>query len=448
MKKSFVFLCALCCAAAVNAETLKMKNGDLITGSILSQTEYTLNLATSYGNITLNQREIEEILPDKHRLILKGGSQLVGVILDMDEFNLKLQTDDGSTVNVDMPQIVSIETYDYDRGQQAQQEFVEEKIRQEQAQAAQAANAVQRAEAAQVPAAGGLSFDSDIDQVFDAKKATVVNGAVVTPAAAVQQAAPRPLTDEEAFLRNVKSGAVTQQEYAQAAKQDLTAKKPAKAETKPKTKQKEKDFSKYFSVQAGAMALDLQLANSARQGFEQEEGAADVGGTSVMISSKFLWRVKESNLWLGPVLGVGNVPNNSFEDRDPAVLAANDTALHPETGTPQEEPYPDPSVKTSGQILTVGAAAHYYLNPESRFAFYLAASAAYEMLKLNYRGEMNSQKFSSNGFAGSAGIGVETWVDDVMVGLEARQVFAQRSDKLKDSAASNTVIQAQLSWKF
>ena len=53
---------ALC---ALQAETLKMKDGTLISGSILSQTEYTLNLATSYGNITLNQRDIEQILPDK-----------------------------------------------------------------------------------------------------------------------------------------------------------------------------------------------------------------------------------------------------------------------------------------------------------------------------------------------------------------------------------------------
>lgn len=444
MKKFFVLLFALCCAAALHAETLKMKNGDLITGSILSQTEYTLNLATSYGNITLNQREIEEILPDKHRIILKGGTQLVGVILDMDEFNLKLQTEDGSTVNVDMPQIVTIETYDYDRGEHAQQQLVEEKIRQEQAQAAAQAQAVRQAETKQVEAAGGLAFDSDIDQVFDAKKATIVNGAVVTPSAAVQQAAPRPLTDEEAFLRNVKSGAVTQQEYASAAKKELSAKKTAKTETKPAVKQKEKNFSKYFSVQAGAMALDLQLANTAQPGFETEDGSADVGGTSVQISSKFLWRVKESNLWLGPVLGVGNIPNNSLEDRDPSVLAINDRDV--ESG--HEPSYPNPTVKTSGQMLTFGAAAHYYLNPNSRFAFYLAASAAYEMLKLNYRGEINSKTFNSNGFAGSAGLGVETWVDDVMIGLEARQVFASRSDALKDSAASNTVIQAQLSWKF
>ncbi len=444
MKKFFTFLCALCCTVVPHAETLKMKSGDLITGSILSQTEYTLNLATSYGNITLNQREIEEILPDKHRLILKGGTQLIGVILDMDEFNLKLQTDDGSTVNVDMPQIVSIETYDYDRGQNAQQQLVEEKIRQEQAQAAKAAQTVQHAAAAPVPAAGGLNFDSDIDQVFDAKKATVVNGSVVTPAANVPQAAPRPMTDEEAFLRNVKSGTITQQEYASAAKQELAAKKSVKQEKKPAAKPQEKNFSKYFAVQAGAMPLDLKLNNSARPGFKNEDGSADVGGTSIAISSKFLWRVKESNLWLGPTLGVGSVPNKTLEDRDPAVLAINKE----DVAQGNEPSYPDPTVKTSGQILTFGAAAHYYLNPQSRFAFYLAATAAYEMLKLNYRGEVNSQTFKSNGFAGSAGIGVETWVDDVMIGLEARQVFAQRSDKLKDSAASNTVIQAQLSWKF
>ena len=55
-----------------SAETIKMKDGNLITGSIVSQTEYILNLTTSYGTITLNQKEIEEILPDKHRVVLKA----------------------------------------------------------------------------------------------------------------------------------------------------------------------------------------------------------------------------------------------------------------------------------------------------------------------------------------------------------------------------------------
>ena len=445
MKKSvFAVLCLLCLACAVQAETIKMKSGEFISGSILSQTEYTLNLATSFGTITLNQREIEQILPDKHRIILKGGTQLVGVILDLDEFNLKLQTDDGATVNVDMPQIVSIEAYDYDRGQNAQKEFVEktQQVQQAKEEAKQAAAA--KGATPVVEAAGGLTFDSDIDQVFAAQKATVVNGSVVTPSATVTQAAPKLLTDEEAFIKGVKTGAVSQTDFAKAAKEELNKKKVVQPAVKTAGKPREKDFSKYFAIQAGAMPLDLKLDNSARDGYDAQDDSIDVGGTSAAVSSKFLWRVKESNLWAGPVLGIANIANASFADKDPAVQAANAA----DSSAGREPSYPDPTVRTSGQILTLGAAANYYLNPNSRFVFYVTASAMYEMLTLNYRGEMQSNSIKSNGFAGGAGVGVETWVDDIMLGLEARQVFAQRSGELKNSAASNTVIQAQFSWKF
>lgn len=445
MKKSvFAVLCLLCLACAVQAETIKMKSGEFISGSILSQTEYTLNLATSFGTITLNQREIEQILPDKHRIILKGGTQLVGVILDLDEFNLKLQTDDGATVNVDMPQIVSIEAYDYDRGQNAQKEFVEktQQVQQAKEEAKQAAAA--KGAAPVVEAAGGLTFDSDIDQVFATQKATVVNGSVVTPSATVTQAAPKLLTDEEAFIKGVKTGAVSQTDFAKAAKEELNKKKVVQPAVKTAGKPREKDFSKYFAIQAGAMPLDLKLDNSARDGYDAQDDSIDVGGTSAAVSSKFLWRVKESNLWAGPVLGIANIANASFADKDPAVQAANPADM----SAGREPSYPDPTVRTSGQILTLGAAANYYLNPNNRFVFYVTASAMYEMLTLNYRGEMQSNSIKSNGFAGGAGVGVETWVDDIMLGLEARQVFAQRSGELKNSAASNTVIQAQFSWKF
>lgn len=445
MKKSvFAVLCLLCLACAVQAETIKMKSGEFISGSILSQTEYTLNLATSFGTITLNQREIEQILPDKHRIILKGGTQLVGVILDLDEFNLKLQTDDGATVNVDMPQIVSIEAYDYDRGQNAQKEFVEktQQVQQAKEEAKQAAAA--KGAAPVVEATGGLTFDSDIDQVFAAQKATVVNGSVVTPSATVTQTAPKLLTDEEAFIKGVKTGAVSQTDFAKAAKEELNKKKVVQPAVKTAGKPREKDFSKYFAIQAGAMPLDLKLDNSARDGYDAQDDSIDVGGTSAAVSSKFLWRVKESNLWAGPVLGIANIANASFADKDPAVQAANAADM----SAGREPSYPDPTVRTSGQILTLGAAANYYLNPNSRFVFYVTASAMYEMLTLNYRGEMQSNSIKSNGFAGGAGVGVETWVDDIMLGLEARQVFAQRSGELKNSAASNTVIQAQFSWKF
>ena len=191
------------------------------------------------------------------------------------------------------------------------------------------------------------------------------------------------------------------------------------------------------------MPLDLMLDNSAEAGYVSESEPYDVGGTSVMVSGKYLWRLKESHFWLGPTLTNGNISKSSLADKDPNVADANNAV------TPGEAlQYPDPQVKTSGQIIQIGAAAHYYLTPNSPLAFYLTASAMYEMLKLNYRGEIQSHSVKSNGFTGAVGLGVETWVDDVMLGLEARQVFAQRSGALKDSAESNTVIQAQLSWKF
>ena len=434
MKKSILLGLFLTFTLLSHAETLKMKDGTLISGSILSQTEYTLNLATSYGKITLNQREIEQILPDKHRLILKGGSQLIGVILDMDEFNLKLQTDDGSVVNVDMPQIVSIEAYDYDRGQKAQQEFVEKQIaHQEKVAKEHAAQAK-----GHVEAAGGLAFDSDIDQVFDAKKATVVNGQVQTPSAQVQAVAPRPLTDEEAFLKGVKAGSISQQEYAAAAKQELNAKKAPQKSTAT-TQRVEQNFSKYLAIQAGAMPLDLKVGGTVAIGsnaLNLADNTLDVGGTSAAVSAKFLWRIQESNLWIGPTLGFANIASNSFHwEYSGKTLDA----------------------KSNGSLLALGVAGNYYLNPKSRFACYLTASAMYEMLSLNYRGETDlfsspatpfNESISNNGLAASAGIGVETWIDDLMLGAEIRQVFSPRKDELKNSAASNTVVQVQLSWKF
>ena len=433
MKKLLLLIAVLCGTTALQAETVKMKDGTLISGSIVAQTEYTLNLATSYGTITLNQREIEQILPDKHRIILKGGSQLVGIITDLDEFNLKLKTDEGATVNIDMPQIVSVEPYDYDRGENAQKEFVEKtRERQEAAQAQQ--KATQGNAPAVVQTSGGLSFDSDINQVFSTQKATIENGSVKTnfdTSSAAAATAARPMSDEEAFIKGVKTGAVSQREVAAAAKEELSAKKSASAAPKKTAKKNEKDFYKYFAIQAGAMPLDLKLDNSDQAGYAQGD-EYDLSGASVAVSGKYLWRIKDSNFWAGPTLSIANIANNSFEDKDPTL---------PPTIT-------DPTVTTSGQIITLGAATNYYLNPKSRFAFYLTAQGAYQILKLNYRGEQQGHTINSSTFAGAAGLGVETWVDDVMIGLEAKQVFATHSGVLKNSAPSNTLIQAQLSWKF
>ncbi|MBO4674544.1 MAG: hypothetical protein J5601_00435 [Elusimicrobiaceae bacterium] len=427
MKKSIGLIFVFFLVTFLHAETIKMKDGSLISGSILSQTQYTLNLATSYGNITLNQREIEQILPDKHRVVLSGGTQLIGVITDLDEFNLKLQTDDGSIVNIDMPQIVSIEAYDYDRGADAQKEFVEKT---QQLQAAQMA-AAQTLAHGTVQAEGGLTFDSDINQVFDSKNATVVNGTVVTPNAQTKQTSPKFLTEEEAFVK----GEPSSTSYTQAQKKELLEQNSGKKRN-TKTLPNENEFSKYFALQIGARPTDLKLDNSDRGNYwTADDNAIDVSGTGVAVSGKFLWRLGGSNLWAGPFLGISNIPNASFEDKD---------------STAQDNPtyYPDPTAKTSGRILELGGSAHYYINPKSRFAFYLVGTAGLEMLQLNYRGEVQSHSMSSNGFFAGGGIGVETWVDDLMIGLEAREIYAKRSNRLSGSGATNLVVQLQTSWKF
>lgn len=441
MKRSIVLFIFLAAAAVLQAESIKLKDGTILSGSIVGQTQYTLNLATSYGTVTLNQKEIEQILPDKHRILLKGGTQLIGVILDLDEFNLKLQTDNG-IVNIDMPQIANIEVYDYDQGKQQQQQYVEEKIETAQQTAQKQA---QEAQTGTVTAAGGLSFDADIDKVFDTQNATVVNGQVVTqtPTSPVMPAAqaPQPLSDEEAFLKGVKSGTVSQQDYAAAAKTELASKKQPKKEKPVKN---ETEFTKYFALQLGVMPLDLKLNVSHLKGFEKETEPKDLSGTSFAVSGKFLWRVMDSNFWLGPTLGIANIDGADFADLDTDVASANEQAA--QQGKPT--PYPNPTAKTSGQILNFGLAAHYYVNPQSRFVFYLTANGGYEMLSLNYRGEIKSETFKSNGFSGGAGAGVETRIDDLYLGAEVRQQFAQRSDELEDSASSNTVFSIQASWKF
>ncbi len=85
MKKFLLFI-LLAATLTPNAycEAIKLKNGMIINGSIVGQTEYILNVQTSYGAITINQREVEKIMPDLHRVILKGGGEFIGTVLDLD----------------------------------------------------------------------------------------------------------------------------------------------------------------------------------------------------------------------------------------------------------------------------------------------------------------------------------------------------------------------------
>ena len=476
MKKSLFLLLFLSLFSFSFAETVKLKDGTFISGSILSQDEYTINMTTSYGPVVLNQREVEKILPDQHRIFLKGGTQLVGVILDLDEFNMVLQTSDG-IVNIDMPQIVSVEVYDYDQGKAAQQAVAANQARQQAALAAQAAAAAAAAgtnaapvaagssyavpsvpatTAAPVQAAGGLTFDADIEKVFDVKKPEIVNGQVQTVkeiSAAEIRAQRAQMSDEEAFLKGVNKQK-TEEEIAKTAEAARSGKleEIKKAEAQKAARPKDSNSDKYFAITVGAQMNDLKLDNTGRPGFENTS-PYDIGGTGVRAEAAFMWRIKSSNLWVGPAVAIANIPNASFDDKDPAIEEANQKEIDAATAAGRQPnlPYPpgsDLSAQTSGQLFDILLKANYYFNPDDLFSVYATASAGYRMLSLNYRGVIEGDSLSSNGFAGSVGLGVETHFDDMMLGLEVQEFFSPYSGEFKDSSSANLAASLKFSWKF
>lgn len=467
MKKSFCLFLSLFLFSFSFAETVKLKDGTFISGSITSQDEYTINLTTSYGPVVLRQREVERIMPDQHRIFLKGGTQLVGVILDLDEFNMVLQTSDG-IVNIDMPQIVSVEVYDYDQGKAAQQAVAENQARQQAALTAQAAAAAagttaataaagssyaapSATAAAPVQAAGGLTFDADIEKVFDVKKPEIVNGQVQTVqeiSAAEIRARRAQMSDEEAFLKGVNKQKTEEAIITKTAEAARSGKleEIKKAEAKRAARPKDSNSDKYFAITVGAQMNDLKLDNSSRAGYENTS-PYDVSGTGVRAEAAFMWRVKSSNLWVGPAVAIANIPNTSFDDKDPAIEEANQKAEEQGYALPYP-PGSDRSAQTSGQLIDVLLKANYYFNPDDLFSVYATASAGYRMLSLNYRGVIQSDTLNSNGFAGSVGLGVETHFDDMMLGLEVQEFFSPYSGDLKDSSTANLAASIKFSWKF
>ena len=169
----------------------------------------------------------------------------------------------------------------------------------------------------------------------------------------------------------------------------------------------------------------------------------DVGGNGVRAEAAFLWRLKSSNLWLGPALAIANIPNANFEDLDPEVISGNNQSMINHGYLAY-----DPEVSTSGQMIDVMAKANYYFNPDHLFSVYLTGNLGYRMLSLNYRGGIESKSIDANTFIASVGLGVETHIDDLMLGLEVQEFFSPYSGELKESDSANTVISAKISWKF
>ena len=431
MKKQFFLFLFLFTLSVSFAETIQLKDGSFVSGSITSQTEYTLNITTSYGPVVLNQREVQAILPDKHRVHLKGGTQLIGIITDLDEFNLKLQTDDG-IVNIDMPQIVSVEVYDYEQGDNAQQAIAQRQA----AQQAQTTAVTGEMATPAAAAAGGLTFDSDIEKVFDAKKAEVINGQAQSvqeiSAAQIRAQQAAALSDEEAFLKGVPTKEQEQSisqtaEAARSGKLEKTKKAAAKKAQRPN----ENATTKFFAISVGAQTNGLKLDNSGREGFAGTK-PYEVGGTSVRVESTFLWRLNGSRLWIGPAIALANIHKNSFHDLDPNIG-------------------PNPSsteVTTSGQLIDLLLKANFYFNPDQLFTVYATASGGYRFLTLNYHGVIRGENIDTNSLLGAVGLGVQTYVDDLLIGLEITEQMTSYSKEFKDSSSTNTTLDLTFSWKF
>lgn len=402
--------------AQASASAIKLKNGMIINGSIVGQTEYILNVKTSYGTISLNQREVDTIMPDLYRVLLKGGGEFVGTVLDLDEFNLSLKTDNG-VVNLDAAQIASMVIYDYDEAEK-QQKYVEKKMElEEQASAVKKADAASVAEAGSSISSTGLSFDSDLEKVFPSKPEVVqqevkYNYRVDTDTAKTKpQEEVIPLTEEEKEIKRVEE------------EQDMT-------------QSKKKDTGRnYFAVQAGGLTTDLKLNLSADGGNEEE----DIGGTNAAFGVAYMRRIN-NRLWLGGGFSFGMLSKSSFEVPD--VVRAD----------------------ISGQTYNIEALFNFYLNPKDKLRFYLTGGVGYSSLSVDKNSEkyqeindvthemgwvaQETETLSSSGISGIFGVGLEYSIQDVNLGLEFRGRTMSLGDEFKGSGSISYFTTAKISWFF
>jgi hypothetical protein len=401
-------------SCAIHAEAIKLKNGMIINGSIVGQTEYVLSVQTSYGTISINQREVDTIMPDLNRVLLKGGGEFVGTVIDLDEFNLSLKTDSG-VVNIDTSQIASMDIYDYDEAEK-QQKYVEKKIELEQAAIATLPQDASSSEAAAAAASGslstsGLSFDSDLEKAFPSKpkivepeqkviyKVHTFQGQEITEESAGEEEEIKPILDEE--------------------------------ETAEQVKKKDSALN-YFDVRAGVINSALKL-NLTEDGGKADEKA---GGAGAIFGVSYLRRLS-SRLWLGAGFTLGLIPKHYVEISS------------------------EHELKTSGQILDLDVLLQFYINPKSKTRVYLLGGGGLNYMLLDKNSvkldpklgwgqdEAGSEKFSSTALGGVFGIGVERSIMDVNVGIEARGHYTSSySEKLKDSDSLSCSGLLKVSWFF
>ena len=95
MKKIILFLFLTVIFSNEGDRTFHLKNGDKVTGEVISETDTSYNIKTSFGMVTIYKNEIK---PDKISITLKSGDKITGTLLDESASDYKVKTNFGELV--------------------------------------------------------------------------------------------------------------------------------------------------------------------------------------------------------------------------------------------------------------------------------------------------------------------------------------------------------------
>lgn len=423
MKKFLIFLFFVTISLPAFCEAIKLKNGLIINGSIVDRTEYVLKVQTSYGVIALNQREIEKIMPDLHRVLLKGGGEYVGTVVDLDDFNLSLNTDNG-LINIDVSQISSMEVYDYEEAAK-QKKYVENKIEQEN-KIAQEEN-TKKDLAVKNLDTSGLSFDDDLEKVFPSKPQE---------------------TETVKYIYKTHDDTPEQIKAAAEEKAEKEALTPAEQEQKIKEEalsfdqnKKRKSGKNYFAVQAGVLNSSLQVD------LTDLGGPADfeVSGNNISFGLSYMRKFSDY-FWYGGGFSFGMLAKNNVVYQHGAnVKDQRDTEI-------------------TGQVYDINALFNLYLNPKDPLRFYLTGGVGYSSIGIGKSysdyledspgsgtwkwGPIEKQDKTYSAFNGNFGVGLEWAIDDINIGLETRLKYMPLKNELSNSSKTSILITLKASWFF
>lgn len=415
MKKFFTFLFILTFTLPVFCEAIKLKNGLIVNGSIIDRSEYILKVQTSYGVISLNQREVEKIMPDLHRVFLKGGGEYVGTVVDLDDFNLTLNTDSG-LVNIDVAQITSMEIYDY--GEAAKQKkYVENKIEQETQQKQEEDKKQKAAEVTM--GASGLNFDEDLEKVFPSKPEE---------------------TEETKYIYRTHEDTPEQIKAAAEEKAVADALTPAEQEQKIREdalsfdqNKKRKEGKNYFALHLGALNTKLNVNISDLYGPDNFE----VSGSSVSFGLAYM-RKLTNRFWYGGGVAFGMLPKKS--------IRYNYTTTQRDT-------------QISGQVYDLNALFNFYFNPQNPVRAYLTGGASVTSLGIDKSysdyntatetwGGAITKDTTQTVFGSNIGLGLEWTVQDINIGLETRLKYTPLKKELSNSPKTSVLVTLKTSWFF